>query len=229
MKEPAKPNPLIEIAITILIPALVLMKLSGEARLGTVGALVVALAFPLGWGLWEGWRRRKLNWLAVLGVVSTLLTGGIGLLALDPKWLAVKEAGVPTLIGLVIFGSAWTRSPLIRLLVFNASIFDVERVQKALVDKNNVAAFDQRLRMGTILLAGTFFFSAVANYFLTRYLVNSPAGTEAFNEELGRLTLWSYPIIAIPSMLMMMALMYWLAREAKAMTGLAMGDMMQGG
>jgi hypothetical protein len=229
MKEPAKPNPLIEIAITILIPALVLMKLSGEARLGTVGALVVALAFPLGWGLWEGWRRRKLNWLAVLGVVSTLLTGGIGLLALDPKWLAVKEAGVPTLIGLVIFGSAWTRSPLIRLLVFNASIFDVERVQKALVDKNNVAAFDQRLRMGTIWLAGTFFFSAVANYFLTRYLVNSPAGTEAFNEELGRLTLWSYPIIAIPSMLMMMALMYWLAREAKAMTGLAMGDMMQGG
>jgi hypothetical protein len=229
MKEPAKPNPLIEIAITILIPALVLMKLSGEARLGTVGALILALAFPLGWGLWEGWRRRKLNWLAVLGVVSTLLTGGIGLLALDPKWLAVKEAGVPTLIGLVIFGSAWTRSPLIRLLVFNASIFDVERVQKALVDKNNVAAFDQRLRVGTILLAGTFFFSAVANYLLTRYLVNSPAGTEAFNEELGRLTLWSYPIIAIPSMLMMMALMYWLAREAKALTGLAMGDMMQGG
>ncbi len=229
MKEAAKPNPLIEIAITILVPALVLMKLSGEARLGTVGALVLALAFPLGWGLWEGWRRRKLNWLAVLGVVSTLLTGGIGLLALDAKWLAVKEAGVPTLIGLVILGSAWTRNPLIRLLVFNASIFDVDRVQKALVEKNNVAPFDQRLRMGTVLLAGTFFFSAVANYLLTRYLVNSPAGTEAFNEELGRLTLWSYPVIAIPSMLMMMTLMYWLARQAKAMTGLDMGDMMQGG
>jgi intracellular septation protein A len=207
----------------------VLMKLSGEARLGTVGALLLALAFPLGWGLWEGWRRRKLNWLAVLGVVSTLLTGGIGLLALDAQWLAYKEAGVPTLIGLVILGSAWTKSPLIRLLVFNASIFDVERVQKALAEKNTAPAFEQRLRVGTLLLAGTFFFSAVANYVLTRWVVTSPAGTEAFNEELGRLTLLSYPIIAIPSMLMMMALLYWLAREAKALTGLAMGDMLQGG
>jgi hypothetical protein len=229
MKEPPKPNPLVEIAITILVPALVLMKLSGEARLGTVGALLLALAFPLGWGLWEGWRRRKLNWLAVLGVVSTLLTGGIGLLALDAQWLAYKEAGVPTLIGLVILGSAWTKSPLIRLLVFNASIFDVDRVQKALAEKNTAPAFEQRLRVGTLLLAGTFFFSAVANYVLTRWVVTSPAGTEAFNEELGRLTLLSYPIIAIPSMLMMMALLYWLAREAKALTGLAMGDMLQGG
>ena len=59
--------------------------------------------------------------------------------------------------------------------------------------------------------------------------MHSPAGTEAFNQELGRLTLLSYPIIAIPSMVMMMGLMFWLAREAKSLTGLAMGDMLQGG
>ncbi len=221
-----KPNPLLEIAITIIVPALILMQLSGPTRLGTLGALMLALSFPVGWGLWDGWRRRKLNWLAVLGVVSTLLTGGIGLLALDAKWLAVKEAAVPSLIGLVILGSTWTRSPLIHLLVFNASLFDVERVTKALQDKRNEAAFEQRLRTGTVLLAGTFFFSAVANYVLARWVVTSPAGTVAFNEELGRLTLLSYPIIAIPSTLMMMALLYWLAREAKRLTGLDLGEML---
>jgi hypothetical protein len=42
------------------------------------------------------------------------------------------------------------------------------------------------------------------------------------------LTLLSYPIIAIPSMLMMMGLLYWLAREAKALTGLDMGEMLHG-
>ena len=86
---------------------------------------------------WEGWRRRKLSWLAVLGVVSTLLTGGIGVLALDAKWLAVKEAAVPSLIGLVILASTWTRTPLIRMLVFNASLFDVDRITQALQSRGN--------------------------------------------------------------------------------------------
>ncbi len=229
MKPASKPNPLLEIAVTIILPAIVLMKLSGADSLGPLNALLLGLAFPLAWGLWDGLRRRKLSWLAVLGVVSTLLTGGIGLLALDAKWLAVKEAFVPSLIGLVIIGSVWTRTPLISLMVFNASLFDVERINAALQAKGNTSAFQTCLRQGTVGLAGTFFFSAVANFVLTRYIVSSPAGTEAFNQELGRLTLLSYPIIAIPSMVMMMGLMYWLARQAKALTGLDMNDMLQGG
>lgn len=228
MKPASKPNPLLELAITIIVPAVVLMKFSGADSLGPLRALMLGLAFPLGWGLWDGWRRRKLSWLAVLGVVSTLLTGGIGLLALDAKWLAVKEAAVPSLIGIVILGSIWTNNPLIRMLVFNAQLFDVERVNQGLQSKGTTSVFEQRLRQSTAMLAGTFFFSAVANYVLTRWVVTSPAGTEAFNQELGRLTLLSYPIIAIPSMLMMMALLYWLARQAKALTGLSLGDMLHG-
>ena len=229
MKKDAKTNPLLEIGITVLLPALILMKLSSENRLGALGALLLALAFPLGWGVWDGIRRHKLNWLSVLGVVSTLLTGGIGLLALDARWLAVKEAAVPGLIGAAVLASTWTKSPLIRLLVFNARLFDVDKVHKALDERSNMPAFEQRLRQGTVLLAGTFFFSAVANYVLARWIVHSPAGSEAFNEELGRLTLLSYPIIAVPSMLMMMALMFWLARGAKALTGMDLGDMLQAG
>ena len=164
----------------------------------------------------------------MLGVVSTLLTGGIVLLALDAQWLAVKEAAVPSLIGLVVLGSVWAQRPLIHLLVFNANLIDVDRVNQALTARGNVAAFEKALRQGTVMLAGTFFFSAVANYVLARWVVQSPAGTEAFNQELGRLTLLSYPIIAIPSMIMMMGLFYWLARQARALTGLDMGDMLKG-
>jgi len=231
MNAPArkKPNPLIEIGITILVPALVLMKFSGTDSLGPLKALLVALAFPLAWGLWQAFAERKVSWMAVLGVVSTLLTGGIGLLKLDAQWLAVKEAAVPGLIGLVILGSVWAHKPLIHLLVFNAQLFDVERVNRVLAARGNELAFAQRLRTGTLLLAGTFFFSAVANYVLARWVVTSPAGTEAFNQELGRLTLLSYPVIALPSTLMMMALMFWLARQARVLTGLDLGDLLQGG
>ena len=229
MPKQSKPNPLLEIGITVLLPAFILMKLSSPERRGTLGALLVALAFPLAWGMWDGVRRRKLNWFSVLGVVSTLLTGGIGLLALDAQWLAVKEAAVPGLIGVAVLGSTFTRSPLIRVLVFNAQLFDVEKVNQALAARRNTVPFELRLRTGTFLLAGTFFFSSAANYLLARYVVSAPAGTEAFNEQLGRLTLMSYPIIAIPSMLMMMGLMFWLARGAKQLTGLELGDMLQPG
>lgn len=226
MSKPKKPNALLEIGITIIVPAVILMKLSGADNLGPLRALLLALAFPLAWGLWDGWKRRRLNWLSVLGVISVLLTGGIGLLQLDARWLAVKEAAVPGAIGLAVLASAWTRQPLIRILVFNADLFDVERVHKSLADRGTEAAFETQLRQGTVLLAGTFFFSSVANYILARWIVISPAGTEAFNQELGRLTLLSYPVIALPSMVMMIVLMFWLARGAKRLTGLELEEMM---
>lgn len=220
----ARPNPLVEIAITILAPSMVLMY--GTERLGPVGALVLALAFPLGWGLREGLRRRKVNWLAVIGVVSTLLTGGIGLLQLPTAWLAVKEAAVSGLIGLVVAGSAWTGKPLIRALVFDAALVDTARLEERLAQRGTRAAFDAALRRGTLLLAGTFFFSAAANFVLTRAVVTSPAGTPAFNAELGRLTLLSYPLIALPSMLLLAAVVWWLGRELKRNTGLGYGDLL---
>jgi hypothetical protein len=231
---PARPsaaqgNPLLEIAITILVPALILMQLSRPERLGVTGALLLALAFPIGWGLRDAITKRKLSWMALLGVASTLLTGGIGLLKVDPFWLAVKEAAVPALIGLAVLGSNWTRWPLIRILVFNPTLFDVPKVEQALRVRGTTVPFELRLRRGTLGLAGTFFFSALMNYLLARWVVTSPSGTEAFNEELGRMTLLSYPVIALPSMAMMMALMWWLAQGARRLTGLDLADMLHGG
>jgi hypothetical protein len=224
---PEKKNPLLEILITIIVPALILMQLSSESRLGVKGALLLALSFPIVWGLRDAVLRRKLNWLAVLGVVSTLLTGGIALLKLDPFWLAVKEAAVPGLIGLAVLGSNWTRWPLIRILVFNPTLFDTEKVERALAERRTTVPFELRLRTGTLLLAGTFFFSSAMNFILARWIVTSPAGTEAFNQELGKLTALSYPLIALPSMVMMIGLMFWLARGLKQLTGLDLGDMMR--
>ena len=103
---------LLSLALNIAIPAFILMKLSGDGALGPVGGLVVALAFPLGYGLWDFSRRREWNLISILGFVSVLLTGGIGLLQLDPKWIAVKDAAVPGLIGVAVLLSLRTRFPI---------------------------------------------------------------------------------------------------------------------
>jgi len=224
MIDTSKPNPLIELLITLLIPSLILMKLSGPENLGAAGALLLALAFPLGWGARDFLARRKLNLFAALGLVSILLTGGIGLLQLDTQWLAIKEAAIPGLLGLAVAISAHTRYPLVRVLLFTPTLMDVERIQGALDQRGNRAAFEARLKTATWMLGGSFFFSAVMNYVLATWIVVSPTGSAAFNEELGRLTLLSYPMIALPSMLIMMAALYYLARSIHALAGLKLTD-----
>ena len=203
------------------------MKFSGDDALGASTSLIVALSFPLGWGLFELLKYRKFNFIALLGLISVLLTGGIGLLQLDTQWLAVKEAAIPGLIGIAVLVSARTRYPLIRTLLYNPAVMDVGKIKHKLEALGNTDAFESRLLNATYLLGGTFFFSAVMNYILAKWIVLSPAGSAAFNEELGRLTLLSYPVIAIPSMLMMLAIFYYLWRTIHGMTGLALEDILQ--
>jgi len=221
MADDAKPNPLVELTITLIIPALILMNLSGPEDFGAANALVLALSFPLAWGIRDFWNRRKINLFAALGVISTVLTGGIGLLELDAQWLAVKEAAVPGLIGLAVLGSTYTRYPLVKTILLNPAIIDVARLQEKLETHGATRVFESRLLRVTWMLSGTFFFSSAMNYFLATYIVVSPAGTPAFNEELWRLTLLSYPFIALPSMVMMILVIYYLSRATRELTGLS--------
>ncbi|MGV6859724.1 MAG: VC0807 family protein [bacterium] len=220
-----KPRPMIDLLVSIVLPSVILMNFSGESELGPAGALVVALAFPVGWGLFELIRYRKFNFIALLGLISVLLTGGIGLFELDPFWLAVKEAAIPAIIGLAVLISTYTPYPLIRTLIFNPKVMNVDKIGEALDVSGNREKFDTRLMNATYMLAGSFFFSAIANYGLARWVVKSPAGSEAFNEELGRMTLLSYPIIAVPSMIMTAGVLYYLWKTIKSLTGLDLDDM----
>ena len=215
-----KPRPLIDLAVSIVIPSVILMNFSGDEELGAARALVAALAFPLGWGAFELLRYRKFNFIALLGLVGVLLTGGIGLLELDPKWLAVKEAAIPGVIGVAVLISTHTRFPLIRAMVMNRAVLDVDNVRAALDAHGSTPLFEKRLKTANYLFAGTFLFSSIMNYVLAKWIVVSPAGSAAFNEELGRMTLLSYPVIAVPSMVMLVGILVYLWYSLKRLTGL---------
>ncbi len=214
-----KPHPLIDVVISIVVPSIILMKLSSPEDLGPAGALVTALSFPIGWGLYELVRNKRKNFIALLGLISVFLTGGIGLLELDTHWLAVKEAAVPGIIGLAVLGSTFTRYPLVQTIMFNRSIIDVDKIQHELEMRGKTEEFNRKLQRANYFLAGTFAFSSAMNYILAKWLVTSPAGTPAFNEELGEMTLLSYPMIAVPSMIMMLGIMTFLWRTVRGMTG----------
>lgn len=221
-----KPRPWIDLLVSLVIPSVILMKFSGDEYLGSVNALIVGLAFPLGWGLFELIRYEKKNFIALLGIISVTLTGGIGLLELDAGWLAIKEAAVPAVIGLAVLVSTRTRYPLVRTLLYNPNVLDVDKIHQTLVEKGKVAEFEARLLNASYFFAATFLFSSIMNYVLARWIVTSDAGTQAFNEELGRMTLVSYPMIAIPSMVMMMLIFWYLWRTISRLTGYKLEQVM---
>ena len=111
-----------------------------------------------------------------------------------------------------------------RTLLYNPKVLNVDKVHEQLERNGQTAHFETRLLRATYFLSVTFFFSSFMNYVLAKWIVNSPAGSEAFNAELGRMTLLSYPMIAIPSMVMMMAIFYYLWKTIHGLTGLRLED-----
>ena len=118
--------------------------------------LLIALAFPIAYFFYDYFKRQKYNFLSILGLISVLLTGGIGILNIPTEWFAVKEAAIPALIGIAVVISLKTPYPLIRTLLYSPEIMDVEKVQAALEQNDSVAAFEKLLEKCTWMLAGSF-------------------------------------------------------------------------
>ena len=224
MKKQKKENQLINILINIVIPTIILVKFSTEAYLGPVWGIVVALAFPIGYGIWDYYRSKEFNFFSIIGIISVFLTGGIAILQLPPQWLAIKEAGVPLLIGLVILIFK-KKYPFVEKLLHEAINFKM--VHEEIEAKNKTALLRKRIDNGTYLVVGSFLLSATLNYILAKTIVTSEPGTESFAAELGKLTALSYPVIAIPSMIVMIfALMYILMGIAK-LTGKPLEELLE--
>ena len=227
LAQPKPENLLVNLVCNVALPAILMAQLSKESRLGPAWGLVVALLFPLGYGIYDFVVRRKTNLLSVLGFVGVLLSGVLGLLKLDGRWFAVKDAALPTLIGLLLLASMRSKEPLIRTLFFNDAIMDVPRVDAALAARGAQPALAALLRKCTVLVSLAFFLSAVLAYFLARWLLKSPGGTPEFNAELSKMHWLSLPVITLPAMVMMMFALWRLLNGLVALTGLTMDEVLR--
>ena len=162
-QKPEKQSFLLNIVLNIALPTFILMKLSGEDMLGPVWSIVVALSFPIGYGLWDYSKSHKPNLYSALGVISVTLTGGISLLQLDPQYIAIKEAAIPACFGIATLISLKTPYPLVKTFLFNDQILQIAKVNTALKQHNNTDAFENKLRNASFMVAGSFFLSSALN------------------------------------------------------------------
>jgi hypothetical protein len=217
-------NMLLNLLCNVVLPAVILSKLSKETMLGPLWGLVVALAFPLGYGIYDFAVRRKWNFLSIIGFISVSITGGLGLAKADGIWFAVKDGAVPMLFGVAIVGSLWTPTPLIRTLLYNEKVLDTNRVAAALEQRGTKPQFEQIMVRATWMLAGCFFLSAVLNFIAARMIIRSPAGTTEFNAELGKMTVISHSVILVPTFLVLVGALWYLLGGIRRLTGLTLDD-----
>ncbi|MGB0371382.1 MAG: VC0807 family protein [Opitutales bacterium] len=222
---PQQENLMLNLGMNLILPVLILNKGKDWLDLSPSIILVVALAFPLGYGIYDFATRKKFNFFSIIGFVSVLLTGGIGLMELDNRWLAIKEAAIPGIFAIVIAGSAFTRKPLVKAFMLNPELMDVDRIDKSIHTEEDRLALDKLLTRGTWYLAASFVVSAILNYVLATMIVTSAPGTDAYNAELGKLQLVSFGVIMIPSMIMLGYTGYYIFSGIKKLTGLGLEDL----
>lgn len=221
-----KENLLINILFNIVIPTLILSKLSGEDELGVKWALIIALSFPIIYGLRDLKRSGKFNIFSALGILSISLTGGMALLKLPPEYIIIKEATIPALFAIATLISLKTPYPLVKTFIYNDKLLQVDKVSEALSTNGTEQEFDKALVNATYLMTLSFILSSILNYILAKVLLVSAPGTEAFNVELGKMNALSFPVIAVPATIIMMLALFYLFKRIKALTHLELEDIL---
>lgn len=217
-------NMLFNLAFNIIIPTLILTKLSSEEYLGPVYSIIIALAFPISFGIKDYFENHKTNFFSALGVFSVVMTGGMSLLQLDPEYIAIKEAAIPACFGLATLFSVRTKYPLVKTFLYNDQILQIDKVKAALQQYNSEQHFEGKLTNASYMVAGSFFLSSILNYVLAKVILVSEPGSVAFSEEIGKMTALSFPVIALPGTIILMATLFYLLHHIQKLTHLKSED-----
>lgn len=224
MKNPKQENQFQSLLFNIVIPVLILNK--GSNYLGTTYALLIALAFPITYGLYDWYQRRKTNVISILGLLNVGLTGGLALSGLTGIWFAVKEAAFPALIGLFVLGSAFTKKPFISSVFLNEQFVRVQIIEAKVSEFGKQLEMEKLLKLSTILLSLSFALSAYLNFALAQYVFKpidqaSPQAAEILNQQIAQMTSWSFVVIMIPTITFLSAVYWYFMTRLSKITGLS--------
>ena len=208
-------NSFFNLLFNVIVPSFILIKGSGENYLGPFWGLIVALSFPITYGIYDFIVRKDFNVLSLFGFLSVLLTGIISLVELDKIWIIIKETSIPLLIVLFMFlfrkkGENFFSNMFMEIL-------DQKKVEGALkLKKIKLESIFSKYYLYMVI---PFLVSAFLNFLLAFILIKHDPGTSEYVAELGKMTALSFPVIALPSMICLSVILYLLFKEITKLTG----------
>lgn len=226
-KKPNLTDVFVDLLVCMIIPTLILKKLSGADMLGPTYALVAALSFPLLKGVWGFISERKIGFVPALGFISILLTGSIGIFKLPKEYIAYKEALIPAILCILTMVTIFLKKPIIRTFLYNDMILDTQKISSNLEEKGKSSALNSVLINATWMLAGSLALSSALNFLLAKFIVVSESGTDAFNSELGTMNLYTYPVIVLPTTIITVFAMFYVFKRILTLTGLDLEEIIQ--
>lgn len=245
-KKPPQEHPLANILINVIVPVLILSFLSKDPALqeklgkiaqpwhiGPLKAMLLALILPLGYGAWHFLKTRKGNFFSALGLISVLLSGGLTIYLWNPNGtvkpnagllFGIKEALIPLVLGIAILTSHRSASPLIRVFLYNDSIFDIPKIETRVAEISAQDAYNRLLLGATQLFAASFFLSSLMNLGLAQWLFRGFDATaidalENYNAIIARITGWGFAIIGVPILVFLFFTLRRLLKGLGTLTG----------
>lgn len=213
--------------VNILFPVFILLTLSDESRLGPLPALLLAIGIPASYGIWGLFRTRKVNASAIMGVVSVLLTGVIGVFELSTSLFPIKEAAIPIGFAVILLVTNRMSLPVVKLL------FDMvqkkDRVEHLVREHGVQAEYRAHIERSGAIWAGIMALSGVMKFTLASILMDAPAGTQEFNTQLAFYELVQIPTSMMVTMVLILSLIYYIAKGTGALISLPPSEILRGG
>ena len=252
-KKPPQEHPLANILINVIVPVLILSYLSKDPELqerlgkiarpwhiGPLKAMALALLLPLGYGVWHFIKTRKGNFFSALGLVSVLLSGGLTLYLWNANGtvkpnagilFGLKEALIPLALGVAILVSHRTPTPLIRVFLYNDSIFDIPKIERRVAELSAKAEYERLMLGATRLFATSFFLSSLMNlglaqWFFRGFDASAIDALETYNAIIARLTGWGFAVIGVPILIFLFFTLRRLLKGLGQLTGMKDDELM---
>jgi len=227
-------NPFVNIGFNIVVPTLILNKGVEWTSLTPFIVLLLALAFPLIYGLKDLITDKRVNFMSLLGLLNTLLTGGLALMEMEGIFFAIKEAAIPLLLGFFCLFSIPFKKPVMEWFLFSSSLFNKTLIETKITEKNNRQAFQKLMNQSTLALSSSFFLSAFLNFWIAFVifmeeldpLLTSQELANVRNQQIADMTWKGYVFIALPLMLIMTLTMIWLFKRLSELTDLKLEEML---
>ncbi len=182
--------------------------------------LLLALAFPVFYGLFDLFKNKRKNIISGFGVLNVLFTGGLALYQAQGIWFAVKEAAFPLLVGIFVLISSYTKKSFFEYILRQTPLLKWDLVEERLQRFSSPDHLKSLFKKSTLMFSLSFFISALLNFVLALYIFSPEKGGLSqeeqevlLNKKIADMTYLGFIVIGLPMTAFALGVFWWFLKK----------------